>query len=85
MPNQTQAVAVNARLTPDTMSRLEAASRRQQRPAADIITDAVEGYLNALADFESEVEKGLADLRQGRSISHDDLKDKYRQMGVDVD
>lgn len=87
MPNQspTTACSITARLSSDTLVKLEEIARLQNRSHTEIIQDAVDGYLNALPWFENEVRRGLKDLEEGRRISHEDLKEKYKRLGLDVD
>lgn len=80
-PTQT----VTTRFDLDTLSRLNEVSQMQQRPRSDIIKEAVQGYLEAMIWLETEVKKGLDDLDAGRTVSHDDLKEEFRELGINVD
>ena len=82
---QTPSQTVSTRFDADTLARLNEISQNQQRPRSEIIKEAVNGYLDSMVWFTQEVQKGLDDLDNGRSISHDDLKEKYRKLGIDVD
>jgi len=82
---QTPAQTVSTRFDADTLARLNEISQNQQRPRSEIIKEAVSGYLDSMVWFEREVRKGLDDLDNGLCISHEDLKEKYRKLGIDVD
>ncbi len=87
MPTRTQTPAqtISTRFTADTLARLDEAAQVQKRSRSDIIKEAVNGYLDAMVWFEAQVKQGLDDVKNGRRISHEDLKAKYRKLGVDVD
>jgi len=52
------------------LSRLAAA---QGRDSSSLVVEAVERLVNYDAWFLSEVEKGLAEVEQGRTLSHEDV------------
>ncbi len=83
--SQTPAQTISTRFAADTLARLDEVSQIQNRSRSDIIKEAVDGYLNAMVWFEGQVKQGIDDLKNGRRISHEDLKAKYRGLGVDVD
>ncbi len=85
MHNQAAAQSVSTRFAPDTLARLDAVSRTRNSSRSDIIKEAVDGYLDAMVWLEGQVRLGLDDLENGRRISHENLKAKYRTLGVDVD
>jgi len=82
---QRPAQTISTRFTPDTLARLDELSQVQNRSRSDIIKEAVDGYLTAMSWFEGQVRQGMDDLKNGRRISHRDLKEKYRKLGIDVD
>ncbi len=81
----TSAQSISTRFAADTLARLNAVSRMQNCSRSDIIKEAVDGYLDAMVWFEGQVRQGLDDLENGRRISHENLKAKYRTLGVGVD
>ena len=83
MSSTLQSQSVSTRFDADTLARLDAVSQKQQRSRSDIIKEAVGGYLDAMVWFEAEVKKGLDDLEHGRVVSHDDLKEEIRKLGVE--
>jgi predicted transcriptional regulator len=82
---QTPAQTISTRFTADTLARLDELSQVQNRSRSDIVKEAVDGYLDAMVWFEAQVKQGIDDLKNGHRISHEDLKAKYRKLGVDVD
>jgi predicted transcriptional regulator len=70
---------------PDTMSRLNEIADKQNRSNVDIVSDAVEAYLDSLEWLENEIKLGDDDFEAGRVISHEDIIEQYRKLGVDVD
>ena len=85
MPSQVPTQTISTRFPPDTLERLEEISRNQNRTRSEIINEAVNAYLDAMLWLDQAVARGMEDLRQGRSISHEAIKEKYRKLGVHVD
>lgn len=79
------AQAVSTRFTPDTLARIDEVAQNRQCSRSEIIKEAVDGYLDAMAWLEGAVRQGMDDLKGGRRISHADVKAKYRALGVNVD
>lgn len=86
MSEQTQPqAAVSTRFTPDTLARLNEIAQSRQCSRSEIIKEAVDGYLNSLAWLERAVQKGRDDIKAGRVVSHEEVKNKFRKLGLDVD
>lgn len=76
---------VSTRFDVDTLARLNELAQMQNRPRSDIIKEAVGGYLDSMAWFRKEVQKGIDDVEAGRVVSHEAVKERFRKLGVDVD
>jgi predicted transcriptional regulator len=73
-----QVQTINTSLTSDTISKLAEVAENQNRSSSDIIQEAVDGYLNALAWLEAKIKK--AD--EGPFIPHDEVRERLRKLGV---
>ena len=82
---QTKSQTLNSYFDDETLARLNEIAKKQDRPQSEIIKEAVNGYLNHMAWFESEVQKGLDDLDAGRVVSHEEVKESIRKLGYHVD
>ena len=75
---------ISTRFAPDTLARLNAIAEKQNRPRSELIKEAVDGYLDSMAWFEREVQKGLDDVKAGRVVSHEEVIESIRKLGLDV-
>ena len=62
-----------------TLARLDAFAKDQSETRENIIIQAINSYLSATdanyeAWFRTKVEAGLADVREGRTISHEEME-----------
>ncbi|MEF3696847.1 CopG family ribbon-helix-helix protein [Desulfolutivibrio sp.] len=73
------------RMDEDMVARLDGLARASGRSRAWIIKDALSRYLDYEVWFAREVEKGRMDAAQGRTLSHDEVKDRMRRRGIHVD
>jgi predicted DNA-binding protein len=53
-------------LSPETQSRLRELSQQTGRPAADLIEDAMAGYLKELGETRAMLDSRYDDLKSGR-------------------
>ncbi|MDO8799852.1 hypothetical protein [Phenylobacterium sp.] len=65
-------VHVTLELTDDQKTRLDDLARLQDSPVEALLMDAVERVLDHDAWFRAEVQKGLDDLREGRTVSQEE-------------
>lgn len=65
-------VHVTLELTDEQKTRLDDLARLQDSPLETLLMNAVERVLDHDAWFRAEVQKGLDDLRAGRTISHEE-------------
>ncbi|MDO8379033.1 CopG family ribbon-helix-helix protein [Phenylobacterium sp.] len=66
-------VHVTLELTDEQKARLDDLARLQDSPVEALLMDAVERVLDHDAWFRAEVQKGLDDLREGRTVSHEEV------------
>jgi predicted transcriptional regulator len=65
-------VHVTLELTDDQKTRLDDLARLQDAPVETLLMDAVERVLDHDAWFRAEVQKGLDELREGRTVSQEE-------------
>jgi predicted transcriptional regulator len=73
---------ISTNFTSDTASKLGKIAEDQNRSCSDLIQEAVDSYLNSFAWLEAKVKEADDSFDAGRFISHDDLKEKYRKLGI---
>jgi predicted transcriptional regulator len=76
---------ISTRFDADTLTRLDEVSAAMERPRSVLIKEAVTRYLDYLAWYGGEVQKGLDDAAAGRVKSHVEVKDRVRGLGFHVD
>jgi Predicted transcriptional regulator len=86
MPVQPKEISptISTRFDPDTLARLNEIAAKQNRSRSEIIKEAVGGYLDSMAWFEREVQKGLDDIKAGRVVSHEEVVESIRRLGLNV-
>ena len=65
-------VHVTLELTDAQKTRLDDLARLRDAPVETLLMDAVERVLDHDAWFRGEVHRGLDDLREGRTVSHEE-------------
>ncbi|MCL1927024.1 MAG: ribbon-helix-helix domain-containing protein [Syntrophorhabdaceae bacterium] len=78
-------MTISTRFDEDTLTRLDETSAAMKRPRSALIKEAVTRYLDYLAWYEVEIQKGVDDLAAGRVKSHAEVKDRVRELGFHVD
>lgn len=73
------------RFAPETIDQLDQLAQSLGRPRAWVIKDAVARYLKEEAWFRAEVQKGIDAADAGDLVPHDQVKERIRALGVDVD
>ena len=74
-----QLVRVDATLDPQSLSRIERLAADRGVPAATLIGEALERYLEHEAWFIKKVEEGLRDVEEGRVHSHEEVMDEMKR------
>lgn len=73
------------RFEPETIVQLDLLAKSLGRPRAWVIKAAVARYLEYEAWFRAEVQKGIDAADAGDLVSHDQVKERIRALGVHVD
>lgn len=76
---------ISTRFDTATLERLDEAVQALGQTRSALIKDAVNHYLEYLTWYSAEVRKGLDDVAAGRVISHEDVADRLKGLGVDLD
>lgn len=76
---------ISTRFDATTLERLDEAVQALGQTRSALIKDAVNHYLEYLTWYSAEVQKGLDDVAAGRVISHEDVADRLKGLGVDLD
>ena len=62
---------LSIRIDADTIKKLDALARRSKRSKSFLAAEAITAYVEAEAWQLGEIQAGLADLDQGKTVSHD--------------
>jgi RHH-type transcriptional regulator, rel operon repressor / antitoxin RelB len=62
---------LSIRIDADTVKKLDALARRSKRSKSFLAAEAITAYVDAEAWQLGEIQAGLADLDQGKTVSHD--------------
>lgn len=77
--------ATSTRFDETTLARLDALAKTMGKSRSEALTEAVERYLEYHEWFLTKVDEGLADVDQGRTVSHAAVKDVLAGYGVKTD
>lgn len=70
-------------IAPDTKSRVEKLAADTNRSPGEIVTEAVEAYLEFEADYLRRVRRGLAEADRGDFAGEDEVKAAFGKFRVD--
>ncbi|WP_028577165.1 CopG family ribbon-helix-helix protein [Desulfomicrobium escambiense] len=73
------------RFEQETLARLDQIAASLGRPRSWVINDAVTKYLEYEVWFLEEVQRGLDAAEHGDLVTHDEVKDSIRGLGINVD
>lgn len=68
-----KSVMVGARISPKLDAGLARLSQLTGRPKSWLVCEALQSYVAGEEEFIAAVEKGLADMRAGRVLEHEDV------------
>jgi predicted transcriptional regulator len=71
---------MEVRFSPEFEAELKRAATERGRAADQLVQEIVEAYLDHDKWFRSEVQKGLAQLDNGESLSHDEVVARIERM-----
>src|SRR6266481_4742097 len=77
--------ATTIRLTPRTLKRLDALAKAMNRTRTWVMQQAVEGYLDYNEWFVRQVEEGLADVKAGRVVPHEEVVEMVKRWEAKAD
>jgi predicted transcriptional regulator len=69
-------VTLTIELKPDLKRKLAELAERTHRPAAALAAEAVASYVEEESRILDGVARGLADMREGRLVPHDEAMDE---------
>ncbi|MBZ5490482.1 MAG: hypothetical protein LAO76_06085 [Acidobacteriia bacterium] len=69
---------------PQFEAELERTASERGRTVAQLVQEMVEAYLSHDKWFRSEVQKGLTQLDNGESLSHDEVVARIERMALHV-
>ena len=69
---------ISFRIDPEKVAALDLIAKAMDRDRSYLLNEAVETYLSEQRRFAAMVEEGREDLRNGRSLSHEEVE---RMMG----
>jgi RHH-type rel operon transcriptional repressor/antitoxin RelB len=72
---------LSIRIDTETKKRLDALARRSKRSKSFLAAEAIAAYVDAESWQLSEIEAGLADLDEGRVVSHEKVSKWVRSWG----
>ena len=70
-------------IAPDTKSRVEKLAADTNRSAQDIVTEAVEAYLEFETDYLRRVRRGVAEAKRGDFAGEGEVKAAFGKFNVD--
>lgn len=77
--------SISTQVSADVRARLEQIAHDKNCSSSDIIKELVEDYVSYRTHLEAKVNQGLEDLKAGRTVSHEEVKEMVRGMGFHVD
>ena len=72
MPSST---SVSFRIAPKKVQQLDELAKRTDRPRSWLLEQALDAYLEAHAWQVQHISEGLAELRRGEGVAHEDVRD----------
>ena len=71
-------VTITARIESDLSDRLSRLATIQGRSKSWVVGKALQAYLDTELAFVEAVEDGLADMREGRTVPHEDVLSRFQ-------
>ena len=70
---------ISFRAVAKTIDKLDVLAAAQDRPRSYLINEAINNYIELHAYQDALVRDGIAQMRQGRVVSHDDIVKRLRK------
>lgn len=75
-----EAETLTVQLDSSLKEKFEALARRTQRSKSELVAEAIAAYVDLDEWQIAEIEAGLAELEEGRIVSHEEVEERYRQL-----
>jgi len=72
---------ISFRADADKIDELDALAAAQDRSRSYLINEAIRNYVELHAYQDALVREGLAEMRQGRAVSHDEVVRRLKKTG----
>jgi predicted transcriptional regulator len=72
---------VSFRAAADKIGELDALAAAQDRPRSYLINEAISNYIELHAYQDALVRQGLAEMRKGRVVSHEEVVTRLKKTG----
>jgi len=72
---------VSFRASAETIDALDSLAETQDRPRTYLINEAIKSYIELHAYQDSLVREGIADMKKGRVVSHEEVVRRFKKMG----
>lgn len=73
IPNDSSSATLTLRLPPELKARLGELAERTHRTKSFLAGEAIAGYVERELEIIAGVERGLADMKAGRVVAHEDV------------
>jgi predicted transcriptional regulator len=73
-------MAVSLRLPEDLSARLDKLAKRTGRTKTFYMIEAITNFVNRETEIVEGIIEGMADIRAGKTVSHDEVKKKSRRI-----
>lgn len=75
----------SVRIDEPTLQGIDSIAQSLGRSRAWVIQDALNKYLEYEAWFRAEVRLGLDEAETGRVVSHEEVRNRIKGLGIDLD
>lgn len=72
---------ISFRAVAEKIEALDSLAAAQERPRSYLINEAIANYIELHAYQDALVRKGLAEMRKGRVVSHEEVVKRTKQAG----
>ena len=76
---------ISASFDDDIISKLDEIAVNTSSTRSAVLNDAVTHYIEYIKWYKKEVEKGLDDINTNKVVSHDNIKESIKNIGINVD